>query len=93
MSGQPSISCSNQRLYSADLIPENAMTHLRELTPHTSILQEQHSHENWLPVREEQSMLRGAAIRHWYRDSYQRLGGSGHLSIGTLVCTGYCCGA
>jgi hypothetical protein len=28
------------------------------------------SHENWLPVREEESMLREAAIMHWYRDSH-----------------------
>lgn len=28
------------------------------------------SHENWLPVGEEQSMLREAAIMHWYRDSH-----------------------
>ncbi|MEE3117919.1 MAG: M14 family zinc carboxypeptidase [Pseudomonadota bacterium] len=27
------------------------------------------SHENWLPVREEESMLREAAIMHWYRDA------------------------
>ncbi|KAA1175625.1 DUF2817 domain-containing protein [Marinobacter salinexigens] len=26
------------------------------------------SHENWLPAREEESMLREAAIMHWYRD-------------------------
>jgi len=26
-------------------------------------------HENWLPAREEESMLREAAIMHWYRDS------------------------
>lgn len=27
------------------------------------------SHEAWLPVREEESMLREAAIMHWYRDA------------------------
>ncbi|MBW4934638.1 M14 family zinc carboxypeptidase [Marinobacter sp. F4206] len=27
------------------------------------------SHQNWLPVREEESMLREAAIMHWYRDT------------------------
>ncbi|MBW7471341.1 DUF2817 domain-containing protein [Marinobacter sp. M216] len=27
------------------------------------------SHESWLPAREEESMLREAAIMHWYRDS------------------------
>ncbi|AOY89774.1 zinc carboxypeptidase [Marinobacter salinus] len=28
------------------------------------------SHENWLPVGQEESMLREAAIMHWYRDSH-----------------------
>jgi hypothetical protein len=28
------------------------------------------SHENWLPEGSEESMLREAAIAHWYRDHH-----------------------
>ncbi|WP_372981686.1 M14 family zinc carboxypeptidase [Marinobacter sediminum] len=53
--------------------PQVPHRHKRVLRTHLAwmdfLLSAAAGHENWLPAREQESMLREAAIMHWYRDA------------------------
>jgi hypothetical protein len=52
------------------LVPHRHQRVLRSHMPWIDfLLNAAASHENWLPGADEESMLREAAIMHWYRDS------------------------
>ena len=52
------------------LVPHRHQRVLRSHMPWIDfLLNAAASHENWLPGSDEESMLREAAIMHWYRDS------------------------